>query len=39
MNAAAKDGLDKYLSDGLHLSADGYQVVTSGALSPSLLVS
>ncbi|BGP53680.1 isoamyl acetate-hydrolyzing esterase [Rhodotorula sphaerocarpa] len=29
--AAARDGgLDKYLNDGLHLTADGYQVVTDG---------
>lgn len=32
--AAAKenDGLDKFLADGLHLTADGYEVVTEGEL-------
>lgn len=36
MNAAAKDGLSKYLSDGLHLTADGYRVISMGQFLASL---
>lgn len=32
-DAAARDGgLGRYLSDGLHLTADGYAIVTNGKL-------
>lgn len=35
--AAKRDGLGKYLSDGLHLTAAGYELVTIGAPRVRLL--
>jgi len=39
IDAKAKEagGLAKYLSDGLHLTAEGYEVVTYGMSTVSLL--